>query len=1286
MRNLKKVLSLVLAVAMMVSICVVGAGAVNYDDFKDEGTITKKQAVETLVSLDVLNGYNGGETFAPTQPVTRAEMATIICRVLAGGESLIPDATKEVPTYTDIDGHWAESYIEYCTSLGIVSGKGNGIFDPQANVTAAEAAKMVMTTLGYNADIEGFKGAGWDINTMAKANTLKLTANLVSEISANNAITREQVAQLIYNALSTPVVQYYEGTTANIWIGAGNTNNKYYETLLETKFNAEKVVGVVVANEYADLYDSDPIKKGTTRLAILGTDNEPTGKTQVFSVSTTLDDIGSSVIVYRDKSSNRIIFGNTQDTGMNVYTEFTSYTKDITKGEGAVDKNALTKSTEYFVNFENSYGTYTVKTALKYKVDIASTEYQTLVKGDPVSDELLEDLEVAFDNETLTCSAKYDDFDDWCDNYLKAPSADTAIEKAATANENGNYIKAVDYNNDGEIDFVLKTVYTASTVKKVAKNGDITLTDVIASGTNAIYDTKDNKTTLTSDDELTAGDVVIYTVIDGTAYITLADTVESVKIDKVNKNTVTVTTEDGDEYNQSGVDMVFKVDALDDLGGVTKNSTDNNHAITSMKGKTSYDLFFDLYGNIVAYRTSVTSGDFVLLTDGWYNVAKGGDEYAVKAYLDDEIGTYDVDEGAKDFIISDSTGTLNNSWGNLKTIKERMTTVASYTQNDDGTLDLTPVDEVFNKKNIDVINLDVVELKKNDNKYLIGDAYETSDKADESNTYTEAATYDKDSKIESNEDVKVRPRTDTVYYYVYTNSKGKTVVDTYTGYDNAPSLKADEIKGMYAVGTEYGDYYIANVIVVELKANYRTSAELVFIYDGPEITDKVGKDHFDIIHADGTTENVIINYTSANKLVEGKYEGLYWMYKSGDEYVVNFDTDKVKTSEYADEYITVGYVGEYVDGTTSANYAWIQPQYSNQSDAGTPVMDEIRVKITTGTYYTLNYETNRVDEEVAALDKSDADTVMAEKVGEKDDKDNMVLVVYNKSKEVIYAVSFAVPEKRDDNQTAKNIWERLLPEYVEPAKNAYQEAKDAIAKVPAVIDSDEDLALANDAMTKISTAKAAGDTTNTQKVELETEETKIQALIDAYTGLKNAKETACDAIDAAADGITVDAGYAEADVKAVEAAVAAAKEAINAAADTNAVDSAKTAQLALVEAAVQTAKDNKAAVDSAKADEDAAKVDLATAVAAVKKIDFDYKSSDVAYSDVKAAFEAKLTASATGSKGATVTQVGTITSTNYTAPGSGSMTTVEYSVVVTATLNDASVSETITGSFNVEAE
>ena len=249
-----------MAVAMMVSICVVGASAVNYDDFSDKGEITKAQAVETLVSLDVLNGYNGGETFAPLSPSPVLRWPPSSAASWPAANPLIPDATKEVPTYTDIDGHWAESYIEYCTSLGIVSGKGNGIYDPQANVTAAEASKMVMTMLGYNADIEGFKGNGWDINTMAKANTLKLTNNLVSEISAGKAITREQVAQLIYNALTTALVQNYTGTVANTWISSGA--DEYQETLLETKFNAVKVTGVVIANEWADLYADDPHQDG----------------------------------------------------------------------------------------------------------------------------------------------------------------------------------------------------------------------------------------------------------------------------------------------------------------------------------------------------------------------------------------------------------------------------------------------------------------------------------------------------------------------------------------------------------------------------------------------------------------------------------------------------------------------------------------------------------------------------------------------------------------------------------------------------------------------------------------------------------------------------------------------------------------------------------------------------------------------------------------------------------------------------------------------------------------
>ena len=58
----------------------------------------------------------------------------------------------------------------------------------------------------------------------------------------------------------------YTGTVANTWISSGK--DAYQETLLETKFNAKKITGVVIANEYADLYGTTPIKAGTTELAL----------------------------------------------------------------------------------------------------------------------------------------------------------------------------------------------------------------------------------------------------------------------------------------------------------------------------------------------------------------------------------------------------------------------------------------------------------------------------------------------------------------------------------------------------------------------------------------------------------------------------------------------------------------------------------------------------------------------------------------------------------------------------------------------------------------------------------------------------------------------------------------------------------------------------------------------------------------------------------------------------------------------------------------------------------
>ena len=84
MRNLKRALSLALAFVMVMSMMVVGAGAVSIGDFSDADEIVNQEAVTVLATLNVITGKDDG-TYDPTGTITRAEMATIICRVLNGG-------------------------------------------------------------------------------------------------------------------------------------------------------------------------------------------------------------------------------------------------------------------------------------------------------------------------------------------------------------------------------------------------------------------------------------------------------------------------------------------------------------------------------------------------------------------------------------------------------------------------------------------------------------------------------------------------------------------------------------------------------------------------------------------------------------------------------------------------------------------------------------------------------------------------------------------------------------------------------------------------------------------------------------------------------------------------------------------------------------------------------------------------------------------------------------------------------------------------------------------------
>ena len=204
--HLKKVLALVLAFACAFTMFA-GAAFTDQADIKVDSDV-----VDTLVSLGVIEGFEDG-SFQPNGTVTRAQMAKMIY-VLRTGNSDASAYNDDKTSFTDIGTHWARGYIKYCQSLGIIAGKSNTKFCPNDKVTAQEAAKMLLVTLGYNAEKAGLTGAGWASKTNALADENGLLEDVNTSFTA--ACPRQYAAQLIYNTIDTPTVVWRDDAYTNV--------------------------------------------------------------------------------------------------------------------------------------------------------------------------------------------------------------------------------------------------------------------------------------------------------------------------------------------------------------------------------------------------------------------------------------------------------------------------------------------------------------------------------------------------------------------------------------------------------------------------------------------------------------------------------------------------------------------------------------------------------------------------------------------------------------------------------------------------------------------------------------------------------------------------------------------------------------------------------------------------------------------------------------------------------------------------------------------------------------
>ncbi len=160
--------------------------------------------VAMLKNDNITQGYTDG-TFRPEANITRAEVAKMI--VLADNIT-VPSTCTQAP-FNDVKvGDWYCRYVEALKDAGLVSGTGNGMFEPTRQITRAEVAKMVALMAGLTIEpctTQPFSDVPTDAWYCQYVQALKAD-NLTTgypdgTFRPDQPITRAEAAALIYRAM-----------------------------------------------------------------------------------------------------------------------------------------------------------------------------------------------------------------------------------------------------------------------------------------------------------------------------------------------------------------------------------------------------------------------------------------------------------------------------------------------------------------------------------------------------------------------------------------------------------------------------------------------------------------------------------------------------------------------------------------------------------------------------------------------------------------------------------------------------------------------------------------------------------------------------------------------------------------------------------------------------------------------------------------------------------------------------------------------------------------------------
>ncbi len=213
MKTMKKAMSLLLALVMLIAMLPTGVFAAYQDEYSDFPTGWSKVAMEAAVDNGLLNGFTDG-TIKPQANLTRAEMAAIITRAFNA------KTKADISAFVDVNPNaWYYDYIAKAVKMGALNGKSSTMMYPDTPITREEVFTAVARVLVLSSENTSALNryndkeeiSAWALKSMsALAERGYVNGDDLGNAKPKANITREEFAQFMYNTIRTYITK--EGT------------------------------------------------------------------------------------------------------------------------------------------------------------------------------------------------------------------------------------------------------------------------------------------------------------------------------------------------------------------------------------------------------------------------------------------------------------------------------------------------------------------------------------------------------------------------------------------------------------------------------------------------------------------------------------------------------------------------------------------------------------------------------------------------------------------------------------------------------------------------------------------------------------------------------------------------------------------------------------------------------------------------------------------------------------------------------------------------------------------